>query len=215
MWGGRRAGASMQNDPCGDQNSCGTLSQRFFDTDEVIDIEDTSLEEIEVNSDGLTEEAPILPDNDVDQNGSRFEFSGPFANNNADDTVWIDPPVATGYDYSVSNASFDTVTAPTQFSDTFTLNLPGETSQLLNPGQTVNLSNNPQTFSITDINTDLGLDPDNSQAFPTGITLTNQGQNITVTQTPQTTNVPVPETLGLLGLGLVGLGVVARRYPNC
>jgi hypothetical protein len=71
-------------------------------------------------------------------------------------------------------------------------------------------------FRVTDIETSVGLDPNNVTNFITGLTFANSG-DFTGTMTPLTEFVPdprqVPETASLtfVLIGILGLAVVRRR----
>lgn len=169
-----------------------------------------------------TENDPFLPDgteifegSDDRENNNTFEFGGPFSQNN---TTFIDPPATTRFDFGISGpGQFTSVTAPSRN----TVNDPngfdlefGSQSRPLSSGATVNFpGSGVRSFSISDIDAGLGLNPNNPQAFPAGVTLSNSTVNTTVEMTPQATQtaVPVPSSVGLLGAGLIGLGVAGCR----
>ena len=90
---------------------------------------------------------------------------------------WIDPPVATGYDYSVSGAEFLEVKMPdlslVDDPDGYTLTYAGGAPLSLAPGQNYVFPSPVAQFSLTGIDPVLELDPDNPQAFAIGVDVTN------------------------------------------
>ena len=134
--------------------------------------------------------------------------------------VFIDPDVATGYNYSVTGGPlFSEVTIPSTLPNgdkSFNLELPGFSKYTLTAGTPFNLlSINPNGFSafkIDGIDESEALDPTNPTAFVTGLKFTTSGQ-VNITQIPIVTNVvpptAVPEPLTILG-GLTALGLGAK-----
>jgi len=119
-------------------------------------------------------------------------------------TFFIDPPIATGYEYAVIGSSFMGVKAPSLSAvndpDGYLvsyLNSGLTSSQTLLPGQSFNFPANVSDFKITGISPSLTLDPGDTALFPTGITLTGIPQfglpEVRISQTPITTN-SVPAT---------------------
>ncbi|GGE22102.1 hypothetical protein GCM10011360_08250 [Primorskyibacter flagellatus] len=167
---------------------------------------------------GSSEAAPLLPDNVGPQGG--FEFNIPASDIVTGQVIFIDPVIATGYTYEVTGASFSAVQAPSigtvadgdgQYTLTF-----GATSVTLLSGQIYTFDTPVEYFTITGIDPDLMLDPDNNLAFVTGIALTNVQANtfVTIVQTPITEvvgAVPLPAGLLLMGSAFAGLGLMRRR----
>ena len=128
--------------------------------------------------------------------------------------IFIDPMIAIGYNYILSNPSgplFSSVTPPTLANDnqfdlfvsndscsTFTVPL----GSIMGSVQT-NFASPVQCFSIRDIAMAANLDPANTAAFVTGVTFNTTG-NVSLTQQPITmdTSASVPGPLPLAGAGV-------------
>jgi hypothetical protein len=119
--------------------------------------------------------------------------------------VFIDPPVAIGYDYTVTGGPlFTSVTAPTLPADNlFDLYFSADSCATytsfvaqLTGGVAYSFPTAQSCFGIRDIAMSANLDPSDPLAFVTGITF-NQAGFVTVTQTPISADVPGP--LPLLG----------------
>jgi hypothetical protein len=65
-------------------------------------------------------------------------------------------------------------------------------------------------FEVLGIDPKLGLDPNNTTAFITGLTFEGGG-NFTGTMTPIVGSTPLPSSWVMLLGGLVGIGLVAGR----
>ncbi|MEM7267990.1 MAG: choice-of-anchor L domain-containing protein [Pseudomonadota bacterium] len=166
-------------------------------------------------NDGSTEFTPLLPDSEED-GVFRFEI----VDFDEGDLFFIDPPVAVGYDYSIENAEFATVMAPSNATipdtDGYTIMVNG-VSVDINPGETLTFSDvtgDPVTnFSLSGIDPSLLLDPNDPLAFPLGTTFQNVTGDVAIEQDPQEVEVgEVPLPAGLpLYLGALGLLWFVRR----
>lgn len=163
---------------------------------------------------------PLLPI--VTQNGFEFDFNV----GNINERIFIDPVVAIGYDYIVnSGPNFQSVLLPTGIGDnlydlylfnsglnTFIdsgIDIAGGIVHDFGPGGV-------NRFSIRGIETAAGLNPNNPNAFVTGLTFSAPGQ-VNMAMNPvrfDTGGQPVPEpsTLTLLVAGILGLCIL--RYRN-
>lgn len=160
---------------------------------------------------------PVLPGN-VDDGSAGWVFENiPVGTGTP---VWIDPVVATGYDYAVTSG---------QLINGVTL-MPGVGDgrydiwlwhdgqwQLYQAGaaggEHIEFGQSVDRFRITGIETTAGINPDSPIAFATGLWFDGTGTS-SVTQTALTAEVsPVPEpaTYGMLATGLAVLGLARRR----
>jgi hypothetical protein len=168
-------------------------------------------------SDGSSPNAPLLP-NIVQQDGWHFDF-----NIQLNQRIYIDPLVATGYDFVVnSGPNFQTALFPTIAGDTNGYDIYGfdnsnNTYDIIlghaNAGEVFNFgADGVSRFSLHGIDVGAGLDPTNTQAFVTGLTFVTAG-TVNMTQTPLTV-VPEPETWAMLISGIGLLGWRLRRLKN-
>jgi hypothetical protein len=186
----------------------------FIVADTSDDALDTTTYFAAFGAEGSSEFIPILPSNDEPP----FEFEIPVPDR--DTVIWVDPVVAVGYDYAVtSGPNFASVTMPTSVqSDPFEVYLFDGTAfvfeALINPGQTHDFGVvGVDQFRILGIDPNLGLDPNDFLAFPTGLTWVDAGLS-EFTMTPIEESVgtaPEPASLTLLGVGLFGIALMNRR----
>ena len=138
-------------------------------------------------------------------------------------TYYIDPDVATGYDYRIGagDPDFKSVVLPTGIGDglydIYALG-PGGTTTLLahdwEGGKEFDFAGDgASAFRVTGIETSAGLNPSDATAFATGLTFEAAGV-FTGTQTPlvsSTSAVPESPSACLLLLGTALAGLAARR----
>ncbi|MCC5636154.1 PEP-CTERM sorting domain-containing protein [Nostoc sp. CHAB 5844] len=152
---------------------------------------------------GATPDNPLLPV--VTDDGWNFDF------NIADPTqpVFIDPPVAIGYDYIVdSGPNIASVLLPTGIGDNlydlFTFDSTAndfiDSGIDITGGSTYNFDpDGVDRFRILGIEPSAGLNPNDTTAFVTGLTFTSTGQ-VQLRQVPiSQNNAPVPEPATILG----------------
>jgi len=168
--------------------------------------------------DGAEPSNPLMPVvTDVDGDG-QLDFSFNF-NVQADQTVFIDPPVAVGYVYEVqSGPNIASVLLPNVGDGVFEViytGLSGEVSDRVLAGTPYDFGGDGvRSFRVMGIETSAELDPNNPLAFVTGLTFASAGA-VSMTQTPIIEDVggtvPEPGTLALLSIAMVGAGLGMRR----
>lgn len=175
---------------------------------------------------GESEFTPILPDpsNPTNEEGA-FVFVLPEVE--ANETIWIDPDVSTGYTYTATGGGlFASVTAPTKLSvndedgywltyfdgvDTVTVALAA--------GQMFDFVVPVEKFTIEGINPALALDPTDPNVFVTGVSFSQGGtfgvlQKAITTFVPDVVGVPEPSSITLFGLSIVGMGMLRRKLKT-
>ena len=174
---------------------------------------------------GATEVDPLLPSNPPNPITGEFIIALPEVPEGT--VVWIDPPVAVGYEYVISDGYFTQIVAPSLGAvgdlDGYIVTV-GGTDYALAAGGTLDLTGlgfDVTAFTVSDINptTTPLLDPTDPAAFPLGVSYLNTAFNTTVSITPIVENsdavVPLPAA-GLLygGLLLAGGAGFARRRKS-
>jgi hypothetical protein len=172
----------------------------------------------------------LLPVNEPDPVTGEFVVEVPVGPNGFGDgdTIWLDPPVLSGYTYEIDPASgvlMTGITAPSLATvadlDGYTVTV-GGTSVDIAAGETIDLvalfGAGVTSFTLTGIDTTLNLDETDPMAFPLGVQFMNLVTGLLpVTITPLTTDVgggpsPVPLPAGsVLMLSAFGLGGLAMR----
>ena len=160
---------------------------------------------------------PVLPGN-IDDGSAGWVFENMPVGTGT--PIWIDPIVATGYDYLISNGPLvNGVTLLPGVGDgryDIWLKEGGEWKLFASDvagGEHFEFGKSVDEFRITGIETDAAINPNSPIAFSTGLWFDAVG-NATVTQTALTVDVlPVPEpaTYGMLLAGLGMIGFAARR----
>jgi hypothetical protein len=201
-------------------------------TADVLDLDDTSNVSVDTPglwyfqirngeiTDGATAETPLQP-NLVTDEGFIFNFNV----GSVEQRIFIDPFVAVGYNYVATGANFTSALFPLLGDldgyqlfgwDGFDYTVP--LGSVVDGGLFNFGPGGVARFGLRDIEVELGLDPDNTLAFTTGITM-SAAVNVTVIQTPisvfvedGTPGIPEPATWAMMiaGFGLVG-GMARRR----
>jgi hypothetical protein len=165
---------------------------------------------------GSTAAQPLLPEPGPGSFGFEIGLSPTGYGLGSSAPVFIDPILAVGYDYLVTGGPlFESVVLPTGVGDDqYELDLWNGASwifsQWLTGGSPYFFGTPVDRFRIQGIETAAGLDPNDPNAFVTGLTFTGSG-TAHVTMTPLTFDteapsaVPEPAGLALLAMGAVGL----------
>lgn len=165
---------------------------------------------------GTTPDNPILPTGRAGEDGYVFDFEVEFT----DVTYFIDPPVATGYDYSVVGSMFTSAqfTSALVDLDGYELWDGGTFLGTVAIGDIFTFASPLSSFELRGINPANLLTPGDPLAFVSGFTFNSVGL-VSVTQIPfvedyvaPTPRSPVPEpaTWALMMLGMFGIGGAMR-----
>lgn len=181
---------------------------------------------------GVTEFDPLLPIINADGEPV-FDENGGFVVDidatlaNTGNTIWVDPPVSVGFTYEIDGGALVTsISAPSLATvadlDGYIVTI-GGTDYTIGAGETLigsMFGSGISSFILTGIDPDLELDPEDTIAFPLGLTFANVTDDFGVTITPITVDgpsvaaVPLPAT-GFLYLGLLAIGATSlRRRQN-
>tara|TARA_R110002167_G_scaffold128706_4_gene311212 strand:- start:157 stop:1497 length:1341 start_codon:yes stop_codon:yes gene_type:complete len=163
---------------------------------------------------------PTVQDHPTQPGASVYTFD--IQDIQADETIFIDPLVAVGYDYEIgsSDANFASVLLPHIGDDQFELwlfdasDIAFNTGRILTAGVAFDFLSEIDPlgvgkFRILGIETDANLDPGDPTAFITGLSFVG-GSSFTGSMTALVQEVPEPWMLPVFTLGIAGLG--AARY---
>ncbi|MFL5255603.1 MAG: PEP-CTERM sorting domain-containing protein [Rhodopila sp.] len=133
--------------------------------------------------------------------------SGSFIFTNPQTNLWYDPPPVDGFDYSLDNGTFNSVTTDSESPYTVELIINGIEVATLRPGETYHFDPDISTFRL------IGIDPlldagatDISTAFPVLLDFTPGANNLAANSVIVSDSVPEPASLALLGSSLLGFG---------
>lgn len=159
--------------------------------------------------DGSTPSNPLMPV--VTDDGFEFDFQVVL-----NQQVFIDPPVAVGYDYIVdSGPNIASVLLPSVGDGLFEILYGDITAQATAGDEFLFPTGGVSRFSVRGIETSAGLDPSDPTAFVTGLRFAEAG-TVSMRQIPVSVNIPdgtVPEpgVLALMAVAFAAAGITRRR----
>jgi len=159
--------------------------------------------------DGSTPSNPLMPV--VTDDGFEFDFQVVL-----NQQVFIDPPVAVGYDYIVdSGPNIASVLLPSVGDGLFEILYGDITAQATAGDEFFFPTGGVSRFSVRGIETSAGLDPSDPTAFVTGLRFAEAG-TVSMRQIPVSVNIPdgtVPEpgVLALMAVAFAAAGITRRR----
>jgi hypothetical protein len=162
--------------------------------------------------------APRSPNLPVIDLSGRFDYN--VTNILTGTTIFVDPPVAVGYDYAIGagNPNFRTVVLPTGIGDgkydIYGFDTSGHRFILAKDwlgGDAFDFgTSGVDQFEVLGIELTANIDPSDTTAFVTGLSFVSSG-DFTGSQTPITVDVGVPEPSAALLLAVGMLGLIGVR----
>ena len=164
-----------------------------------------------------TETQPLLPTS-LSQGAFMFAIS---PSDICNGTFFIDPPIATGYDFSLVGGAFEKITAPTAQTvpdpNGYQVTFPNSSVPpvTLMPGQSHVLTSYVREFNVRGIDAALQLNPSDQTAFPMGVDIVpdNNGP-IVILQKPVSPPPTSPPAAPVYGLGGDEVTVIQENNPG-
>lgn len=174
---------------------------------------------------GVSSNPVYLPFVGTQTNGAP-SYTFDITNVSSTQTTYIDPQVATGYNFKTgaNDPNFRTVTLPLLVgTNSYTILLPNGQQVTVLPGQTFDFTsisaylNGLSNFEVIGINPNSSVNPYDPEAFVVGLTFMSNG-SFTGSMDPIIADtvaaVPEPSTWAMMILGFAGISVVARRRKS-
>jgi len=143
-----------------------------------------------------TECDPMMP---TGTNATSWSFDIP-ATSICPSGLWIDPPVAGGYEYAITGSDIEGIQLPSYSSvpdtDGYTVihtDNSGQQITQLDPGEPFDFPSPVSSFTVNGINPQLSLDPADVMAFPLAVKISPTGVPSQITQTPITVSDTPPQ----------------------
>ena len=164
-----------------------------------------------------TETQPLLPTS-LSQGAFMFAIS---PSDICNGTFFIDPPIATGYDFSLVGGAFEKITAPTAQTvpdpNGYQVTFPNSSVPpvTLMPGQSHVLTSYVREFNVRGIDAALQLNPSDQTAFPMGVDIVpdNSGP-IVILQKPVSPPPTSPPAAPVYGLGGDEVTILQENNPG-
>lgn len=163
------------------------------------------------------ETQPLLPTS-LSQGAFMFAIS---PSDICNGTFFIDPPIATGYDFSLMGGAFEKITAPTAQTvadpNGYQVTFPNSSVPpvTLMPGQSHVLTSYVREFNVRGIDAALQLNPSDQTAFPMGVDIMpdNSGP-IVILQKPVSPPPASPPPAPVYGLGGDEVTILQENNPG-